>query len=76
MSPVNVDGVISAALGALPAILALIRSRHFQENPDAPPLTDADVFAALAFAVASSVAVDDKWLASHLAPKPPTPEPL
>ena len=38
-------------------------------NPDAPPLTDADVFAALAYAIASSVATDEAWKVAH----PPAP---
>jgi hypothetical protein len=64
-TPVNVTGVIIAALGSLPAILALIRETHATAHPDAPPLTDADVFAALAYAVASSVAIDENWKRLH-----------
>ena len=70
MSPTTADvgGIINIAVGALPSILALIRGFHQQQDPTAPPLTDAAVFAALAYAVASSVAVDEAWKLAHSAP--------
>lgn len=61
----SVGGILNVAIGALPSILALIKSSHAAQNPGAAPLTDADAFAALAFAVASSAAKDRAWLAAH-----------
>jgi hypothetical protein len=74
MSPTATDitGVVNVALGALPSILALIRQKHAEEHPNAPPLTNADVFAALAYAVTSSVAKDESWKAAHPIAQPPT----
>jgi len=53
---VNITGLVTASM---PAILALLQARHHDANPDAPPLTDAQVFAALHDAVLQTVAKDD-----------------
>lgn len=51
---------ITALIGtAMPAILALINARHKEANPDAPPLTDAQVFAALRDWATTTLAIDD-----------------
>lgn len=61
----DVTGLVNVATSLLPSILAMIRENHAQAHPGAPPLTDADVFAALAQAVESSVAKDETWKAQH-----------
>ncbi len=58
-------GILNSALNALPAILALIHAEHAKANPDAAPLTDAQVIAALHDAVASVVAKGDAWKLAH-----------
>ena len=77
MSPTTADvgGIINIAVGALPSILALIRGFHQTQNPTAPPLTDADVFAALAYAVTSTVAIDEAWKMQNFPPVVPSASP-
>lgn len=58
-------GVINTAINALPGILALIRANHAQQNPNDPPLTDADVLKALDDAVSKTIAIDEAWKTSH-----------
>lgn len=67
MSPINQyeAGIINTAIGALPGILALIRTEHTTANPGVPPPTDAEVIAALQSAIASSIAKDEAWKAAH-----------
>lgn len=65
MSPTDTTAIVTTAINALPGILALLRANHTQQNPDAPPLTDADVLTALDAAVSSSVAKDEAWKAAH-----------
>jgi hypothetical protein len=60
-----IPGILNTVVGALPSILALVRENHASANPEAPPLTDADVFAALNEAVTKSIAVDEHWKAEH-----------
>lgn len=60
-----VPGILNTVVSALPSIVALVRENHAKVNPEAPPLTDADVFAALSEAVTNSVAVDEQWKAAH-----------
>lgn len=68
MTPTDLTGILNTAIGALPSIVALIRGNHATAHPEAPPLTDADVFAALEHAVAATVAKGDVWKTAH----PPT----
>lgn len=56
----NTTSIINTALGALPSIIELVRGRHAAADPGAPPLTDAQVKAALNDAVAQSLAEDDE----------------
>jgi hypothetical protein len=49
----------------LPSIIELVKSFHASANPGAPPVTDADVIAALHSAVATSIATDEAWKAAH-----------
>jgi hypothetical protein len=57
--------IVTTAIGALPSILAIIRASHANANPQAPPLTDADVFAALQQAVEHVIAKGEAWKAAH-----------
>jgi len=57
--------IVGVAIQLLPGIFDLIRSRAKTVDPNAPVPDDAAVIAALAAAVASSVAQDDQWLAAH-----------
>lgn len=59
----NIASIVNTAIGALPGILAMIRSEHKANVPDAPELTDAQVFAALHDAVTQTVAKDDELAA-------------
>ena len=60
-APNIIPGIINSALLALPSILALVREQHAAAHPDAPPLTDAEVFAGLTGAITDSGATDDAW---------------
>lgn len=51
-------------LTALPGIIGLIKGFH-KAAPGDPPLTDAQVIAALLSASAQSIAIDDAWRAAH-----------
>jgi hypothetical protein len=61
----QIGPIVNLVTGVLPSIMALIRDAHGNANPGALPLTDADVFAALAAAVESSVVKDEAWKAAH-----------
>jgi hypothetical protein len=63
MVDVNTAGIVNTAITALPAIIALVRQQHAAANPEDPPLTDEQVFAALNDAVAKTVAEDDRLAA-------------
>ena len=65
MSGETAISVLNTALGALPSILALVRSSHAHTHPGAAPLTDADVFAALEQAAAQVLAKGAAWKAVH-----------
>ncbi len=53
------------AMKELPGVVDLIKARHAEANPALPPLTDAEVIAALRSAIDSSEAKDDLWLSVH-----------
>lgn len=55
--------IINTAIGALPAVLALIRGTHVANGAPAP--TDAEIKAALESAIASSLTIDEQFLADH-----------
>lgn len=59
------DGLVNIAVTLLPGIFDMIRARYTSKHPIAPLPTDAEVVAALEAAIESSVAKDDRWLASH-----------
>lgn len=61
----GLSSVINVAIANLPGIIAAIRERHKEANPDTPALTDEEVMAALQSAIASSLAKDDAWRAAH-----------
>lgn len=60
--------LVTLAIEELPMVIAFFRVLFHKNHPDDPIVTDEDVQRALSVAVASSVAVDDQWLAAH--PKP------
>lgn len=53
------------AIQELPGIIAFLKSEFAKRNQGAPTPTDDDVKAAYLQAFASSIAVDDNWLAAH-----------
>lgn len=55
---------------AMPAILAIIQARHNAANPDAPPLTDVQVFTALHDWAVETAAKDDALAAEIRARNP------
>lgn len=59
MPRVDVNAVLGIANTALPAILALIKQRVAEAQPDAPALTDAQAFTLLHDTVIGSLAKDD-----------------
>jgi hypothetical protein len=58
------SGLIGTAITALPNIIALIRGNH-AAVAGAPELTDADVLAALAAAVVTTVTKGEAWKLAH-----------
>jgi hypothetical protein len=58
-------GLLNLLIGQLPVVIGMIKGLHAQADPNAPPVTDAEVLAALQQAVASSIAKDDQWLQAH-----------
>lgn len=59
------NDLLILAMKELPGVIDLIKARHAETNPDALPLTDAEVIAALKSAIDSSEAKDDLWLSVH-----------
>lgn len=59
------QGLVNVAISQLPSILSFVRELHAKAQPGDPPPTNDEVLAALAEAVASSIARDDRWLAAH-----------
>ena len=54
--------LIALAVQELPTIVAGVKALFVKNNPDVPPPTDAQVFAALNSAYLSSLAKDDAIL--------------
>lgn len=63
----NTANIITTAIGALPGIIGLIKGQHAAANPDAPPMTDDQAKAALAAAIAESLAKDARLLQPRVA---------
>ena len=63
--------LISLIITELPSLIPEIKSLFQAQNPGAPAPTDADVHAALLAALATTIARDDSWLASHPPPAAP-----
>lgn len=63
--PNLLQGLLGVAISQLPSIIAFVREERAKADPTAPTPTDDEVLAALAGAVASSIARDDLWLAAH-----------
>lgn len=57
--------VIGAITTVLPSVIGLIKDLVGKQTPGVPPPTDAEVKALLVSAIASSLAVDDRWLSQH-----------
>ena len=59
------SALITLAIQQVPSIIDAIKSIFASQNPGAPTPTDAQVIAAFNSAFASSLAVDDAYLAVH-----------
>lgn len=57
--------IIATVLKELPGIIDLIKASHAQANPDALPLTDAEVIAALKSNIDASIMKDDAITKAH-----------
>lgn len=60
-----VASIAGVAVQLVPEIIALVKAFHSAKDPNAPNPTDTQVLEALAEAVSSSIAKDDRWLAAH-----------
>jgi hypothetical protein len=59
------NALIALVTAILPSIVKLVQELYAHQNPGEPPPTSAEVIAGLASACASSLAVDEEWLAAH-----------
>ena len=59
------DQLVAIAIQQVPTLIDLIKKAYKKANPDAPALTEAEVFAAFNQAFISSLVKDDAWLAAH-----------
>jgi len=57
--------IATVAIQNLPGILGFLKSMFAAANPNAPAMTDDQAKAALLSALASSIAIDEAWLAAH-----------
>ena len=57
--------IIQVAIALLPELIDWFKAAYASRHPDAPGLTDDEVKAGLATAVAVSLARGDEWLAAH-----------
>ena len=55
--------ILALLNAALPEIIATIKEKFAKANPDAPPITDEQVHAAMLNWLASTLAKDDAFLA-------------
>lgn len=67
----NLTPLEQVMIDELPSIIGFAKSVFKAKNPDAPEPTSEQVIAAFNTAGASSLAVDDNWLAAH----PPEADP-
>lgn len=66
--------IVTTIAASAPSIVAAIKEAHAAANPGDPPLTDAQVFAALHDWVQSTVAKDDAIAADIHARHPELPD--
>ena len=59
------EQLIQLAIEEAPAIIAYLKLQFGKKNPDAPQPGDAEVIEAYESAFRSSVARDERWLATH-----------
>jgi len=59
------DAILALVTVLLPSIVKLVQALHSHQNPGELPPTSGEVIAGLASACASSLAVDEEWLAAH-----------
>ncbi len=57
--------IIALAIEELPQLIGFFKGLFAAKNPGAPIPTDAEVIAAYLSALASSLAKDSDWLATH-----------
>jgi len=60
-----INAIIALVTAILPSVVTLIQALAAHQNPGEPPPTSAEVLEAFASACASSLAVDEEWLAAH-----------
>lgn len=59
------EGLVALLIQNLPELVGSIKDLFHRNNPDAPPLTDAQVHDAFILAVSSTIAKDDLYLAAQ-----------
>ena len=59
------QNLLNVAIAEAPAIIDFLKAAFTKAHPGVPEPTDAEVIAAYEAAFASSIAKDDRWLASH-----------
>lgn len=61
----TISALVELIAAELPSLVRLIQDMRRTRDPGAPPVTDADIIAALQAWAARTTAVDDDWLAQH-----------
>lgn len=59
------EKLLNIAIDNLPTGIALLRTAFVKAHPNDPVPTEAELIAAEQEAISSSLAKDDRWLASH-----------
>jgi hypothetical protein len=59
------SALITVAIQEVPSVIDALKSLFTKSNPTATTPSDADIINAFNQAFASSLAVDDQWLAVH-----------
>lgn len=62
---VNVNPLVATAIEELPELISFFKYLFAKKNPNQPSPTSDEVLEALDHAVASGIAKDDLWLATH-----------